>query len=98
VHFSADKNYTFLQLSTGKKLVFTFSLQKMEQYLSEKLNEDVKNFARIGKSHIINLNYVHQIDIARQRLLLFDAVTQKEFCLDLSKEALRNLRNLYMKK
>ena len=48
-YFLADKNYTLLQLTNGQKLMFTFSLQKMEQYLAEKLNEDAKNFARIGK-------------------------------------------------
>jgi len=97
VWFSADKNYTLLQLTNGQKLVFTFSLQKMEQYLSEKLNEDAKIFARIGKSYIINLNYIHQIDIVKQKLHLFDGITQKSFTLDVSKEALKNLRKLFIK-
>ena len=98
VCFSADKNYTFLQLTNGQKLVFTFSLQKMEQYLSEKLNEDAKMFARIGKSYIINLNYVYQIDIVKQKLHLLDPVTSKSFVLEISKEALRNLRGIYVNK
>jgi len=96
VFFSADKNYTFLQLTNGQKLVFTFSLQKMEQYLSEKLNEDAKIFARIGKSYIINLNYVYQIDIVKQKLHLFDPVISKTFTLDISKEALKNLRRIFI--
>jgi DNA-binding LytR/AlgR family response regulator len=96
--FSSDKNYTTLQLTSGQKLVFTFSLQKMESYLSEKLNEDAKMFARIGKSYIINLNYVHQIDIVKQKLHLFDPATSKSFALEVSKEALRNLRQIYVGK
>jgi len=96
VYFSADKNYTLLQLTNGQKLVFTFSLQKMEQYLAEKLNEDAKNFARIGKSFIINLNYIYRIDMVKQKLHLFDPMTQKSFILDVSKEALKNLRKLYI--
>ena len=98
VHFAADKNYTVLQLTNGQKLIFTFSLQKMELYLYEKLNEDARIFARIGKSYIINLNYVYRIDIIKQKLHLFDTVTQKPFILDVSKEALKNLRKLLIKK
>ena len=97
VWFSADKNYTMLQLTNGQKLVFTFSLQKMEQYLSEKLTEDAKIFARIGKSYIINLNYIYQIDIVKQKLHLFDPATSKTFILNVSKEALRNLREFIKK-
>ena len=96
VHFAADKNYTTLQLTNGQRLVFTFSLQKMEKYLSEKLNEDAKMFARIGKSYIINLNYVYRIDIVKQKLYLFEPVLQKEFSIELSKEALRNLRKTFI--
>ena len=98
VWFSADKNYTLLQLTHGQKLVFTFSLQKMELYLSEKLNEDAKMFARIGKSYIINLNYVYQIDIVKQKLHLFDPIASKNFVLEVSKDALRNLRQIYVNK
>ena len=98
VHFSADKNYTLLQLTNGQKLMFTFSLQKMERYLAEKLNDDAKIFARIGKTYIINLNYVYRIDSVKQKLHLFDTLTQKTFVLDVSKEALKNLRKLFTNK
>ena len=95
---TADDGYTLLQLTNGQKLSFTFSLQKMEQYLSEKLNEDAKIFARIGKSYIINLNYVYQIDIVKQKLHLFDPVTSKSFVLEVSKDALKNLRKIFINK
>ena len=98
VFFLADGNYTALQLNNGQKLAFTFSLQKMEQYLAGKLNEDAKNFARIGKSFIVNLRYVYQIDIVKQKLHLFDPATQKIFSLEVSKEALKNLRKVYVNK
>ena len=97
-YFLADKNYTLLQLTNGQKLMFTFSLQKMEQYLSEKLSEDAKIFARIGKSFIINLHYVYQIDIVKQKLHLYDPANQKIFTLEVSKEALKNLRKVYVNK
>jgi DNA-binding LytR/AlgR family response regulator len=96
VYCAADKNYTLLQLNNGQKLMFTFSLQKMEQYLSEKLQDDARMFARIGKSFIINLSYVYQIDIVKQRVKLYVAAVQKEFSLSVSKEALKNLRKLFI--
>ena len=95
VWFAADKNYTLLQLTNGQKLAFTFSLQKMEQYLAEKLQKDARIFARIGKSYIINLSYVYQIDIVKQRLHLLDQATQKSFVIEVSKEALKNLRKIF---
>ena len=98
VYFMADKNYTVMQLKNDSKIVFTFSLQKMQEYLKEKLQEDARTFARIGKSYIINLNYVHQIDIAKQRLKLLPQDCTREFCLSVSKEALKNLRILFITK
>jgi Response regulator of the LytR/AlgR family len=98
IYFAADKNYTLMQLQNGQKLIFTFSLQKMQEYLAEKLQEDAKHFARIGKSYIINLNYVYQIDTAKQQLKLLSISNQKEFRLLVSKDALKNLRKLFINK
>ena len=95
-YFVSDKNYTVLQLVNEQKLVFTFSLQKMQEYLMEKLQEDARIFARIGKSYIVNLNYVYQIDTAKQRLKLYSGDTHKEFCLAISKEALKKLKTLFI--
>jgi len=94
--FEADKNYTVLHLNCSRKLVFTFSLQKMEEYLRIQLKDDAAMFARIGKSHIINLHYIFQIDIVKQKLKLLDCESQREFILDISKESLKNLRNLFL--
>ena len=52
-------------------------------------------FARIGKSHIINLNYVYQIAIVRQRLTLSDG-ENFEYQISVSKEALKKLRDLFI--
>lgn len=84
-----------MQLSTGQKLAFTFSLQKMQSYLMEKLDEDARTFARVGKAHIINLAYVYHIDVPRQRLRLLVPIVGKEFPLSISKEALKNLRAVF---
>ena len=92
VLFIADGNYTFMQLSSGQKIAFTLSLQKMQAYLSEKLGDDARTFARIGKAHIINLSYIYHIDVARQRLRLLCEDSGKEYPISVSKEALRKLK------
>lgn len=98
IYFMSDRNYTLMQLQNGQRLVFTFSLQKMQQYLIEKLQEDARHFARIGKQYIINLNYVYQIDTLKQKLKLLSTGNPKEYSLSVSKEALKNLRKLYINK
>lgn len=97
VYFEADKNYTVLYLDNGQKLVFTFSLSVMLQYLTDNLREDARNFVRIGKSYIINLNYVYQINLLKQVLKLHVSGTNTEFSLNISKEALKNLKALYVR-
>ncbi len=96
VYFEADKNYTMQFLNNGQKLVFTISLQRMQEYLAEKLSEDARTFARIGKSYIVNLNYVYRIDIAKQSLKLMTRDGGLIFNLTPSKEALKNLRSIYI--
>lgn len=93
--FMADKNYTFLQMTNGRKMIFTFSLSQMQRHLSATLQENARVFARIGKSYIINLDYVFQIEIAKQQLVLYvqDGV---DFKLSVSKDALRKLRSLFI--
>lgn len=95
VLFTADGNYTFMQLASGQKLAFTFSLQKMQNYLTEKLGDDARTFARIGKTHIINLSYIYHVDVARQRLRLLCEDSGKEFAISASKVALKKLKERF---
>lgn len=97
VFFVADKNYTILQLVNGKTLLFTFSLQKMQEYIISSLGASARSFARVGRSHIVNLSYVYHIDIMKQRLVLYAERESLEYTIPVSKEALRSLRSLFVK-
>lgn len=97
VFFVADKNYTILQLSNGKTLMFTFSLQKMQEYIISSLGVSARAFARVGRSHIVNLSYVYHIDIMKQRLVLYAERESLEYIIPVSKEALRSLRSVFVK-
>lgn len=95
VYFEADGNYTNIILSNKLKGVVCMNLSQMQSVLSANLKESANIFARIGKSHIINLNYVYHISILRQRLTLSDGMNF-EYVLTVSKDALRKLRELFI--
>ena len=95
VFFEADGNYTNIILVNQLKGVVCMNLARMQQVLSERLREQATIFARIGKKHIVNLSYVYQINVLRQRLVLSDG-EHFTFSLEVSKEALKHLKDLYV--
>ncbi len=95
VCFEADGNYTNIVLSNRTKGIVCMNLSRMQSLLSEKLREAARTFARVGKSHIINLDYVYRISIAGQKLTLGDG-EKFEYNLSVSKEALKKLRSLFV--
>lgn len=95
VYFEADGNYTNIILSNKVRGTVCMNLSQMQSVLTENLKEAATIFARIGKSHIINLNYVYQIAIVRQRLTLSNG-ENFEYQINVSKEALKKLRDLFI--
>lgn len=94
-YFEADGNYTKFVMCNGLQGIVCMNLTQMKDVLSERLGETASVFVRIGKSYIINITYVFQIAILRQRLVLSDGLTFN-YQLALSKDALRKLRSLYL--
>lgn len=95
VYFEADGNYTNIVLINQLKGVVCMNLAHVQQVLSETLKEDASIFARIGKRHIINHSYVYQISVLNQKLVLSDG-ENFTFRLDVSKDALKKLKELYV--
>lgn len=95
VYFESDGNYTNIILSNKLRGIVCMNLAQTEKALSERLKEKSRCFARIGKRYIINLNYVYQINIIKQRLVLSDYVSFA-FQLEMSKEALKKLKELFL--
>lgn len=95
-YFHADRNYTEVFLTNGTNLLLTTSMSNIEKILTGlQAKSKVMSFVRIGRSYIINLKHVLQVDVLRQRLVLCDPKHSTVYNLDVSKEALKQLKELY---
>lgn len=95
IYFESDGNYTNIVLSNKMKATVGVNLVQMQSILSESLKDAAAVFARVGKRHIINLTFVYQIAILRQRLTLSDG-EKFEYQISVSKDALKKLRDMYI--
>lgn len=94
VFFEADGNYTGFTLCNGQKGSVCMNLAQIQKLIAENLSDSAATFARIGKRHIINMNYVFHISLLKQRLTLSDGASFA-YDLDISKEALKKLKDIY---
>ena len=86
----ADGNYSDLYLFNGKPHKVTFKLHVIDETF-QKLKSNI--FVRVGKSLIVNRNYIYVINITTQELLLSNSHLQVDFKLKASREALKELKN-----
>lgn len=93
VYFESDGNYTYIVAANKMKFCVTMNLSHMEEALAHQLGNHAKRFMRIGKRFIVNMEYIIQIDISKQRLVLSDCC-QFAFQLPISKEALKTAKEL----
>jgi len=94
VYFEANGNYTNIVLANKLKNTANMNLAQTEKALELRLQEKARQFARVGKRFIINLNYVYDINIAKQTLMLTNFSTFA-FQMPVSKEALKKLKEIY---
>lgn len=57
LHLESDINYTIISLKDGNKILTATTLKKLEFRLL-----GLKNFIRVNKSAIVNLDYIKPID------------------------------------
>ncbi len=87
----ASGNYSDVHLFNGEVVTMTFQLHYFVEAMSQ-LEE--KMFVRVGKSLIVNKNYVYSINITSQDLKLMDHRMNQVFKLKASKEALKELKTI----
>jgi DNA-binding LytR/AlgR family response regulator len=92
IYISSDGNYSTMVLNNEEKHVFSFNLSAFQTLIETQLKSEAQQFIRIGKSLIINRNYIYHIHPAKQLLLLSDKFSHKCFEVPASKEALKLLK------
>lgn len=93
VYFEGDGNYTYIVIANKQKVCLTMNLAHTEEALASQLGEQAKRFMRIGKRFIVNMNYIYQVDIPKQTLMLSDC-EHFLFQMPVSKEALKTVKEL----
>ena len=90
-YIEASGNYCDVHLFNGEAVTMTFQLH----YFVEALSQLRQNFyVRVGKSLIVNKNFVYGINITSQDLILMDHRMNQTFRLKASKEALKELKTI----
>ena len=96
VYFEGDGNYTYIVTANKHKVCITLNLTHTEEALAAQLGDNAKQFMRIGKRFIVNMNYIYQVDIQKQVLMLSDC-ERFLFQLPVSKEALKTVKELVIR-
>lgn len=96
IYFEGDGNYTYVVTANKQKVCVTMNLSRTEEALATQLGENAKHFLRIGKRFIVNMNYIYQVDIQKQVLMLSDN-ERFLFQMPVSKEALKAVKELVIK-
>ena len=90
---SADGNYSYVVTLDGRETLVCLQLGQIEALMAEQLGSGITNFIRLGRGHIINLDYINHIDISKQLLVMSDCKgLRKE--LSASRDALIKLKEL----
>lgn len=89
VFVHADGNYSEVLLYNGKKHVMTFQLHFFEETF-QRLKENF--FIRVGRSLIVNKNYIYLINLTEQKMILTGGKLGSEYEVRASKDALREIK------
>ena len=93
VYISADGNYSSIKMADGGEYVLTQQLGQMERRISEMVEENDNRFIRIGKSLIVNHEFITLLNPSRQKMILSDGRTFRHE-LSASRDALKALKEL----
>ncbi len=92
VYISADGNYCTILMADGEARLQTMQLGQVENLIDEQLGDAGNMFIRIGKSLIINIDYLYSINVTQQTLILSDNKSFK-FTVKASKDSLKQLKD-----
>ena len=72
--------------------MLTTGISKVEQLIAESIDsENICEFVRLGRSLVINQYFLHHINVAKQKLTLFDG-NRNSITLQLPKQLLKTYK------
>ncbi len=89
VFVHADGNYSEVLLYNGKKHTMTFQLHFFDETFQRLKNNF---FVRVGRSLIVNKNYIYLINLTEQRMILTGGKLDGEYEVKASRDALKELK------
>ena len=92
VYILSDGDYSTMVLHDKTEHLFTFNLSHFQKLIEQQLKYEASRFIRIGKSLIINRDYIYRINLTKQQLVMSDMALNQAFMLSASKEALQQLK------
>ena len=93
VFITADGNYSSATTADGETFVLTMQLGQIERHIERTLDKEDHRFIRIGKSLIVNRDFIAFIHPMRQKMVLSDCRTFRRE-VSASREALKALKDL----
>ena len=89
LYYKDDDHYTHVYTDSGTHMVMPFGLSKVETAIAHLFLYN--NFLlRLGRSHIVNINYIYHINMLKQSVLLADSHGQMH-PLHFSRQVLQSL-------
>lgn len=92
MYILADGNYSHVHTCDNREHLLSMQLGQISDCIFNQIEEGDSTFMRLGRSLIINTDYIYFIDISRQLLVLSDCKGSYHE-LSASKEVLTLLRN-----
>ena len=72
VYISAEGNYSTVITRDNRSRLVSLQLGQIEDLIGDQLGDEGTNFIRLGRGLIINLDFLHMIDVSKQQLILSD--------------------------
>ena len=72
MYVSSDGNYSNVVTLDGEKRLVSLQLGQIEDLIGDQLGDHGGNFLRLGRSLIINVDYIYLIDIAKFYQRIYD--------------------------
>ena len=93
IYAMAEDNYVHMYFRNGHSVMVCMTLQSLEQLILSVIAKNKKGvYTRISRRYIINNNYIMQINLLKQQLVLSDLDVVKPITLSVSKDALKVLK------